>query len=188
MNIQDIPQDILKQMREAIRLTDKYQQMNQVKVELMKRGLYAQAAIEAKKLQKLENQILEQWVKNFEGETKKIKELKHGMSEEDIDHMNVCCNMLIMICDMLETCSSELNQLLQKYHPTYRIETFDKVNALGKEAKNKVRLLDPYNSDTYYTNTYGTYADNLFEMCYNKAKSFIGKLKKREEKLKSKVA
>lgn len=188
MNIQDIPQDILKVMREAIRQTDKYKQKNQVRIEMMKRGLYAQASIEAKKLQKMEDDVLKQWISKYEGETKKIKELKQGMADDDVEHMNVCCNMLIMLCDVFETCSSELNQILQKYHPTYRIESFDAVSRLAVESKSKVRMLDPYNKDKYYTDTYGTYADNMFEICYNKAKSFIGKLKKREEKAKNKVA
>ena len=77
-----------------------------------------------------------------------------------------------------------MNQLLKKYHPTYRIETFDQVVELGKEARERVKMLDNYAKDTYYTNTYGTTVDKLFEMVFNKVKSFISKIKKREENAK----
>ena len=86
------------------------------------------------------------------------------------------------------TTQENLNQLLKKYHPTFRIESFDKVAELSNEASGIVKMLDRYSEDEYYTNTYGTVVDNLFEMCFNKAKSFIGKIKKNEERANKKAA
>lgn len=181
-----LPSSSIEYMRVAIRNTADYKKRELIKTDFVKKRMYMQAKIAADKLKEYEDEVLKEWINNYSIEYRKVSDLIKDMKEEDRDMMNIYGNMMVMICDVLETTSIEMDQLLKKYHPNFRVESFDKVKALGKEAHEKVKMLVDYKEDEFYTNTYGTCADNLFELTCNKVKSFIGKIKKREESMKKK--
>ena len=170
--------EFVELLRKKVRNTQEYKSLERQKNMFIKAFRFVEANNTMKLMADLERRTLDAYISNYEGEVKKVSELIDCMSDEDRDKMNVYGNMLVMMCDVLETSIIEMNQLLKKYHPTFNIETFDEVKELGVAAKTRVRMLDDNVKDQYYTNTYGTHADKLFEMCYNKAKSFISKIKK----------
>ena len=65
---------------------------------------------------------------------------------------------------------------------------FDKLKALGAEAKSFLRMLDNSNPDQFYLNLFGDTVDKLYEMSFNKARSFVNKLRKHEESVSKKAA
>ena len=109
------------------------------------------------------------------------------MNEEDKDLMSAYGNAIIMIADCLETICMDTNNMLQKYHPNFRIEMFDKLNELAKEARNHVRLIDGYENSEYYYNLFADVSDNMREMIVNKGRSFCNKLKAYEKRTNKKV-
>lgn len=179
--------DIRETFRKRIRNSAEYKKLEEKKCKLYMSFRFAEAASVVKMMKDVEDKAVESMVKEYEGEFRKVSELVRAMNDDDRERMNIYGNMLVMICDILETTNIEMNQLLKKYHPTYNIETFNKVTALGKEAHERVKMLVAYQYDSWYTNTYGNTADSLYEMTYNKVKSFIGKIKKREETAKKKA-
>lgn len=174
----------IEELRKKIRRTPEYVKMENKRLAFLREFRFVEAVNIAKAMKDVEDRSIKTYIENLERESKSVRELTDTMVEQDRDTMNIYGNMLVMLCDLIETTSIEMNQLLKKYHPTYRIETFDQVVELGKEARERVKMLDNYAKDTYYTNTYGTTVDKLFEMVFNKVKSFISKIKKREENAK----
>lgn len=186
-DIMKINEKLRKQIIAKVRNTEEYKILEDKKNKLYLSFRFAEANKVIKMMKEVEERCINKYIKHYAYETKKVSELIDVMTEEDRDRMNTYGNMLIMVCDIVETANIEMNQLLKKYHPTFRIESFDKVAELSNEASGIVKMLDRYSEDEYYTNTYGTVVDNLFEMCFNKAKSFIGKIKKNEERANKKA-
>lgn len=184
----EIDEKIKNQILKELRSRDEYKKLEARKAELYMSFRFAEANRIIKLIKDMEEQSIKTYIDYYIGESKAVSELINDMSEEDRDRMNTYGNMMIMVCDIIETVNIEMNQLLKKYHPTFSVTSFNKVAELSGEAHNIVKLLMRYSSDEYYTNTYGTVTDNLFEMCFNKAKSFIGKIKKNEERAYKKAA
>lgn len=179
----EINEKLKKQIIDKVRNTEEYKELEQRKNKLYRSFRFVEANKIIKMMNEVEERCVRKYVEYYMVESKKVSELIDVMTEEDRDRMNTYGNMLIMVCDIVETANIEMNQLLKKYHPTFRIESFDKVAELSNEASGIVKMLDRYSEDEYYTNTYGTVVDNLFEMCFNKAKSFIGKIAAKNAKV-----
>lgn len=181
-----LSEKFIEELRKKIRKSKEYSTLEKRRSELLLSFRFVEANHLTKAMREIEDKSIKTYIDNLESESKSVRELTDSMTEEDRDTMNIYGNMLVMLCDLMESTSINMNSLLKKYHPTYRVTTFDQVVELGKEARERVRMLDSYSSDTYYTNTYGTTADKLYEMVFNKVKSFISKIKSREERSKNK--
>lgn len=186
LNINDIPQDVREQILRTLRETGEYKNLVKQRSRALMCGNPVKAMALGRKVTKLEQTLLEEYLKLCDWECKSIAQLRKSMSKEDEDLLNACGNAIIMLSDALETLIIESNSLLKKYHPGYRIEMFDKLNELAKEARKHVSMLDQYANDEFYTNTYGDTVDKLYEMILNKAKSFVRKMQRHETKSKHK--
>ena len=182
MTIQDLPKELANELVKKARQHDSYIKLMNRRNDYIKTGQYFLAMQTYNAMVEVEETILKVYIENYTSEVKMLTELTSSMQEEDKDMMNALGSLLTMLADMLETAVSDSNQLLNKYHPDYRIEMFDKLVQLGKEARNHVRLLDLARPHKYYTDLYGETTDKLYELSINKAKSFVNKLNKYEKK------
>ena len=187
MKVEDLPKEIVEGMMKKINEHPKYKGLMEKKIMYTKSGNYVLAMQAAQAMDRVVKECLANYIKHYEGEVKKINELTDSMNEEDKDLMSAYGNAIIMIADCLETICMDTNNMLQKYHPNFRIEMFDKLNELAKEARNHVRLIDGYENSDYYYNLYGDHADKLKDLIVNKGKSFVNKLKAYEERTKKKI-
>lgn len=187
MKTLDIPKEVVEEMMKQVHEHEIYKKLMKKKNSCIRTGLYAKAMQISQQMKDIENECLKTYIDMWEGETKKVTDLVTDMTDEDKDYMSAVGNALVMVSDVLETLSIEANQKLKQYHPTFRIEMFDKLLELAKEAQKHVRMLDDYKSDEFYTNLYGDTTDKLTEMVINKAKSFVAKVKKHEESVNKKV-
>lgn len=103
------------------------------------------------------------------------------MSEDDQDRMSVNANMIIMLADILEMCCIEINEIVQKYQPEYRIEMFDDMEKLAKSCYEQIRFMWK-NTDDYYQSTFSYEADNVRKMIVNKVKSLLRKVYEHKER------
>ena len=78
-----------------------------------------------------------------------MQSLMSDMSPEDREYINTCTNAIILICDMIETFTMDFNQVLKKYHPDYRLEMYDKIMQVGKEAKAHVQFMSECTDNVY---------------------------------------
>lgn len=186
--ISDIPQDVRTKILETLSTHPEYKKLVTLRNQALMEGRPIKAMELRSSMASLEDAVYEEYLKQWNGEIREMEELCQSMTEEDLDMMNAYGNAVIMLADVLESLVMDTNQLLKKYHPDFRLEAFDKLNQLAKEAGNHVRMLDRYSDDRFYTNTYCDTSDKLYDMIIKKSKSFINKMKKHEEKTNKKSA
>lgn len=188
ITLKDLPQDVVNEFKKELLKNEKYRELSNLRQAYIRTGNYMKAMQLFETMNKIEDIFAEQYASMYTREVRKIDELIASMSEEDQTVMHTYGNMLTMLADMLDTAVMDANQLLDKYHPDYHIEMFDKLKALGAEAKSFLRMLDNSNPDQFYLNLFGDTVDKLYEMSFNKARSFVTKLRKHEESVSKKAA
>lgn len=179
LTVDDLPPDVVEQMREAIRKEPQMQSLQQKKLQALKAYNYVEVSRLAKLLKDVENRVINNYLANYKGQSERMDSLLTDMSEEDRESMNVYTNAIIFLCDMIETLASDSDQILKKYHPDYNLEMFDKITQLGQEAKNHVKFMSD-NTDMVYQVTFADKADDISELLMNKVKAFIRRLRNKK--------
>lgn len=182
LTINDLPEDVVEEMKKAIRAEAQMQVLKQKKLQALKAYNYVEVARLAKLIKEVENRVINEYLANYEGEAVRMDSLMVDMSEEDREKMNIYTNAIIFLSDMIETLSIESDQILKKYHPDYNLEMFNRLIQLGKEAKNHVKFMSE-NTDMVYQVSFADGADDIAELLMNKVKAFIRKLRNKNEVL-----
>lgn len=181
LTINDIDSSVLESIKKEIREKKDYINMVNKKNELLRNHKFIEAMRVSKLIENIEGLAINDFLRKCNGELVKVNTLLVAMTPEEQERMSAYGNALVLLADAMETAVIECNTLIQKYHPKTRIEMFDKLVEIGKEAKRHVRMLDDYKADDFYISAYGDAADDLCELAVNKAKGFIRKIKKHEE-------
>lgn len=182
LTINDLPEDVVEEMKKAIRAEAQMQVLQQKKLQALKAYNYVEVAQLAKLIKEVEIRVINEYLSNYEGEAVRMDSLMVDMSEEDREKMNIYTNAIIFLSDMIETLSIESDQILKKYHPDYNLEMFNRLIQLGKEAKNHVKFMSE-NTDMVYQVSFASGADDITELMMNKVKAFIRKLRNKNEVL-----
>lgn len=180
LTISDLPSDVVEQMKKAIHEEPQMQALQQKKLQALRRSDYVEAARLAKFIKEIETRVINDYLYRYKGQTQRMDTLMDDMSDEDRENMNIYTNAIIFLCDMIETLSLESNQILQKYHPDYNLEMFDKLIQVGKEARNHVKFMSE-NTDMIYQVSFADGADDISELLMNKVKAFIKKLRQKNK-------
>ena len=179
LTINDLPKDVLERMRRAIREDSQMISLKNKHSQYIINRQYAKAVLLKEKMQKIEDRVIREYLDSYEGETENMQSLMSDMSPEDREYINTCTNAIILICDMIETFTMDFNQVLKKYHPDYRLEMYDKIMSVGKEAKSHVKFMSEC-TDNIYQCSFADSADDITELVRNKARSLIRKVKGKE--------
>lgn len=179
LTINDLPEDVVERMKETIRSDSQMIALKNKHMAYIRSRQYAKAIELKRKMRKIEERVICEYLEHYEGETESMANLMNEMSPEDRDTINVCTNAIILICDMIETFSMDFNQVLKKYHPDYRLEMYDKIMSVGKEAKSHVKFMSEC-TDNIYQCSFADSADDITELVRNKARSLIRKVKGKE--------
>lgn len=179
LTINDLPEDVVEKMRQAIQEDPQMLALKDKHLAYIRSRQYAKAVDLKQKMQGIEECVIREYLENYEGETESMASLMTEMTSEDRNTINVCTNAIILICDMIETFSMDFNEILQKYHPDYRLEMYDKIMQVGKEAKAHVKFMSEC-TDMVYQCSFADSADDITELVRNKAQSLIRKAKAKE--------
>lgn len=182
-SISDIPEDIAQMIRMEVRAKEKYQEVVKKRNQLLLHRRYVEAASLSAGLKDMEDKALYAWLEYAANQAVPVNDLIESMSDEDKEVMASYCNALMMTSDILETLIMDSAQLIRKYHPHTDFVMFDELNMVAKKAAAMVRMLEKYKDDEFYTNNYGDMTDNLYEMIFNKARSFYRKVKRHSDSL-----
>ena len=183
----NLSKEQLDEIKQKIRANKDYQKYVAKRAEHLRRGEMAQAMRVTKMMDEVERKATFYYIEEYNRHKARVNDLLKSMPVEDQDLMCVYGDALVFLADVLESMVIEVNQILERTHPEFRIEMFDKLAELGKEAKKHVRMLDYHEEDTYYMNLYGDTADKLNAMIVNQSKSFVNKIKKHEESVNKKA-
>lgn len=182
LTINDLPADVVEQMKKGIREEPQMQVLLQKKSQALKDYNYVEVSCLAKLIKEVETRVINNYLANYKGQSERMDTLMADMSNEDRENINIYTNAIIFLCDMIEILSSDSDQILKKYHPDYNIEMFNKIIQVGEEAKRHIKFMSE-NTDMIYQVTFANGADDISELLMNKVKAFIRKLRSKTEVL-----
>lgn len=180
LTINDLPTDVVEKMRKAINEDAQMIALENKRSTLLMSRQYMKAMELKKKMKAIEDRVINEYLRNYEGQAERMDNLLEGMDKEDKESINVCSNAIVLLCDMIETFSIDFNEILQKYHPDYRLEMYDKIIQLGKEAKGQVKFMSEC-TDSLYQYSFADSADDITELLRNKVRSLIRKIKNKSK-------
>ena len=153
----------------------------------LKKGNYVYAAVEAKRMKQIEMEVFAEIVKDKRFIWKTVQDKIAQMTSEDVTFLNITSNALRMLSDVFETFILDTNIIMKKYGLN-DIREYDKLKIALKEAKECVRTFDTLTKDEKVITMFGDCADDLYKLVFNKASSYVGKVRKYEENINKKAA
>lgn len=183
----ELTKETIDEIYKDIRSSKQYMKHAQLHNEYKKKGQWTKAALEAKVMHDMEVKVWEEVAKQYIDRTQLTVDVVRSMSEEDRGRMNILANALVMLSDVLETLVMDTDSILKKYITGKNTE-FDKLKEVLKESKGIASYFDKRIGDEKAASMFGDMCDNLYKMIFNKAGSYVNKLKKYEEKVNRKAA
>lgn len=142
---------------------------------LLMNGKLAKATNQLQKMHDYQKREYDKLVKVYTSKVRTIDGITASMKPEDKKTFDALTNGLIMISDVLQLMVGNIQSLYNKYNNESRISSFDELTALSEAARKKVSAFDcAYGSDRRAI-VFGDMCDDLYELIYNKAKSFCNK-------------
>lgn len=183
----ELSQQTIEEIYKDIRSSKQYMKHAQLQNQYKKSGQWARAALEGKILKEMENAVWAEVAKQYIDRTQMTYDLIASMSEGDRHNMNILANAIVMLADVLDVLVMDTNSILKKY-VSGRSTEFDKLKTALSEAKGIVSYFDNKIADEKAASMFGDCSDNLYKLVFNKASSYVNKLKKYEEGLNKKTA
>lgn len=181
LTIEQLPQALREKLNETIEKHPTVINLRKQIEQCLKKGDYVGMAQAMGKISEIQKLVETEYLKKNSVVVKRLETFKSEMSEDDQDRMSVNANMIIMLADILEMCCIEINEIVKKYQPEYRIEMFDDMERLAKSCYEQIRFMWK-NTDDYYQSTFSYEADNVRMMIVNKVKSLLRKVYKHNER------
>lgn len=181
ITLNDIPKEEKDKFILTLSQNDKEYQKLLNKYAALRRALrLAEAARIKKQIEQHIQLRLDSVLVHARNQAVQMARLFEDMEENEIIEINTKINSIILLCDIIETFSMDINHIVKKYHPDYRVDMYDKFAELGKEARSQMKFMHDVSEDVYQ-DSFADVADNLQEMVINKAKALSRKIKKARE-------
>lgn len=177
----------LEEVYREIRLNPNYMKHANLKLEYTRKCQFAKAAIEDKIMKDMEKAVFDEISKGRIITSFRVKEKLAQMSEEDKHFLNISSNALRMLSDLVEVFIMDANTIMHRYGLN-NIKEYDKLSATLKESRALVRMFDTLTNDGKVSSLFGDCSDNLYKLVFNKASSFVNKVKKYEESVNKKMS
>lgn len=155
--------------------------------QLMMQGKYTQAAIEAKVMKEIEVEVFSEIAKNYINSNKFVANVIGTMSDDDKRSLNILANSMFMLTDVLNILVIDADSIFQKYN-LGKMKDYDRIKELLKESNKRIAHFDSVVKDEKASMLFGECSDSLYKMIFNKASSYVNKLKKYEESVNKKTA
>lgn len=182
----ELNQQTIEEIYKDIRSTKQYMKHAHLQNQYMKNGQWAKAALEGKFLKEMENAVWAEVAKQYIDRTQLTYDVVSSMSDEDRHKMNILANAIVMLADVLDNLVMDTDSVLKKYVSGKNTE-FDKLKSALCEAKGIISYFDNKIADEKAASMFGDCSDNLYKLIFNKASSYVTKLKKYEESIARKL-
>lgn len=176
LNIKDIPNEMLQQIRNQFESDVKVRRMRIRQNLLQRNGDYIQAVEIGKLIEALFATTVDNYMEEAKKEVETFSLEDVGIPNEDIEKFNEYAVAMFMACDIIQSCIMDINDVLHKTDKNLYFEQFNDIKELGEIVKNKLSFLQ--NNSKYMNNVFwGDKCDNMYSMMLNKAKAIIRKRK-----------
>lgn len=176
----NLPQELIEGVYKTINENAHYKKLKESYEYCHKKGDYLQAMLASKKIKEYEAKALEAELKSYKFKKAISERIVDSMSEEDRKELNVLGSSMVIVVNVLDALMINVQRVVEKYG-NIKVTNFVKLQESLKETRALIPHFDSCLNNEKASYLLGTMSDNLYEMTYNKAKSYITKLKKHEE-------
>ena len=176
LSIKDIPDDMLRQIRNSFEDDPQIKQMRIRQDVLLRSGNAVQALEWGKKIESLFAKVVNNYIEEAANEAETFSLEEAGIPPEDIEKFNEYAVTMFMACDIIQSCIIDINDVLHKTDKDLHFEQFDDIKQIGEMVKSKLDFLQK--NSKYMNNAFwGDKCDDMYSMMQNKAKAIIRKRK-----------
>ena len=179
MNVNEIPKDLLDKIRMSFDTNKDVVLLRTAQQEAQRVGNYQKALNIAQQIDNLWTICLDNYMRKMEAQGKQISLRASDLPEKDKDEILNHVMVLFMCCDIIESASNDMNDILKRTHKDVSITTFEDLRQTLSLAQEKLKYLQ--NTGDYMKDlVWADGCDNMYDMMRSKAQSIIRK--RRESK------
>ena len=176
MDRNDIPKDLLEAIRVRFEDTDEVKMLRTQQGIAKSDGRYADAMKLAMKIDELFSIAVNEYLNQTLYEVRTMDTEASDIPEKDKEEMVEKLLVLFMACDIIESASIDLNDILHRTKPDLDITSFTDIRQTADMAKKKLKYLQD-NSDYRNDLIWNERCDDMYDMMQSKAKSIFRKRK-----------
>ena len=179
MNVNEIPKDLLDKIRMSFDTNKDVMLLRTAQQNAQREGNFQKALYVAQQIDNLWTICLDNYMRKMEAQGKQISLSTAGIPEKDKDELLNHVMVLFMCCDIIESATIDMNDILRRTEKDASITTFEDLRQILSLAKEKLKYLQDtgdYMKDLVWADN----CDNMYEMMISKAASIIRK--RRESK------
>lgn len=179
MNVNEIPSDLLDKIRFGFDTNRDVMLLRTAQQEAQRVGNFQKALNIAQQIDNLWVICLDNYMRNMEAQGKQISLKASDLPEKDKDELLNRVMVLFMCCDIIESATMDMNDILKRTHKDASITTFEDLRQTLSLAKEKLKYLQ--NTGDYMKDlVWADNCDNMYDMMKSKAASIVRK--RRESK------
>lgn len=179
MNVNDIPKDLLDKIRFSFDANKDVMLLRTAQQEAQRVGNYQKALHIAQQIDNLWTICLDNYMRKMEAQGRQISLKASDLPEKDKDELFNRVMVLFMCCDIIESATIDMNDILRRTEKDASITTFEDLRQTLSLAKEKLKYLQDtgdYMKDLVWADN----CDNMYDLMKSKAASIIRK--RRESK------
>ena len=174
MNVKDIPNELMEKIRIGFDTNKDVVLLRTAQQEAERVGNFQKALNIAQQIDNLWTICLDNYMRKMEAQGRQISLKASDLPEKDKDELFNRVMVLFMCCDIIESASNDMNDILKRTHKDVSITTFEDLRQTLSLAKEKLKYLQ--NTGDYMKDlVWADNCDNMYLLMRNKAKSIINK-------------
>ena len=174
MNVNEIPCDLLDKIRLGFDTNKDVMLLRTAQQNAQREGNFQKALYVAQQIDSLWVICLDNYMRKMEAQGKQISLKASDLPEKDKDELLNRVMVLFMCCDIIESATMDMNDILKRTHKDVSITTFEDLRQTLSLAQEKLKYLQ--NTGDYMKDlVWAEKCDNMYLLMRNKAKSIINK-------------
>lgn len=179
MNVKDIPEGLMEKIRLGFDTNRDVVLLRTAQQEAQRVGNFQKALNIAQQIDELWTICLDNYMRKMEAQGKQISLKESDLPEKDKDELLNRVMVLFMCCDIIESATVDMNDILRRTEKDASITTFEDLRQALSLAQEKLKYLQ--NTGDYMQDlVWADKCDNMYELMQSKAASIIRK--RRESK------
>lgn len=176
MNVNDIPRELYSEIQLRFESDKNVRLLRTAQQEAQRTGDFRKALKIAQDIDNLWTICLDDYLQQAEKEVGTIDTESSDIPRKDKDEMMEKIMVLFMCCDIIESSTIDLNDILHRSHPDVDITTFNDLKQALTMAREKLKYLQE-TGDYMKDLVWAEKCDNMYDLMQSKAKSIIRKRK-----------
>ena len=176
MNVNEIPKGLYDKIRMRFESDKNVRLLRTAQQNAQRTGDFKKALRVAQDIDNLWTICLDDYMAEAERQVSNFSIDSKDLPRDDKDEMMEKIMVLFMCCDIIESSTIDLNDILHRTHSDVNITTFDDLKQALTMARDKLKYLQEtgdYMQDLVWSDK----CDNMYELMQSKAKSIIRKRK-----------